>query len=68
MIRKFLTTSLLLLAALSGARAGYVDLDDPVAGHPDKTWADIVRAIVPDLDGDGAGQHRHRPALSGRSG
>ncbi len=55
MIRKFLTTSLWLLAALSGARADYVDLDDAVAGHPGKTWADVVRAIVPDLDADGRG-------------
>jgi hypothetical protein len=55
MIRKFLTTSLLLLAALTGARADYVDLDDPVVGHSGKTWADVVRAIVPDLDADGAG-------------
>jgi hypothetical protein len=55
MIRKFLTISLLLFTAISGANAAYFDLDDPVAGQPGKTWADIVRLIVPDLDANGEG-------------
>lgn len=42
-------------ACLSPASAAFVDLDDPVQGHPGMTWADVVRHVVPDLDAQGQG-------------
>lgn len=54
MIRTLLV-ALALGAAVSPASAAFVDLDDPVQGHPGMTWADVVRHIVPDLDAQGQG-------------
>jgi hypothetical protein len=50
-----LFVGLALGIGLSPAFAGSVELGDPVAGHPGMIWADVVRAIVPDLDAEGQG-------------
>ncbi len=54
MIRTLLV-ALALGAGLSPAAAAFVELSDPVEGHPGMTWADVVRGVVPDLDAEGQG-------------
>jgi len=53
MFKTILIASAAVLAGLSPAFAGYFDLDEAVAGHPDTTWATLVRQIVPDLNAEG---------------
>jgi hypothetical protein len=43
----------LALFAIPAAQAE--NLDDPIAGHPGKTWYDLIRAVVPDLSPSGEG-------------
>jgi hypothetical protein len=50
-----------ILAALAAGVARSADLDASVPGHPNLTYADLLKQVVPDLDGDGHG-HLRRPA------
>jgi len=43
------------LAATVPAAAEMRQLIDPVAGHPGRTWYDLMKIIVPDLTPEGAG-------------
>jgi hypothetical protein len=44
-----LAAALIAITSISAAHAAYYDLHDPVEGHPEVSYFDLVRNIVPDL-------------------
>lgn len=46
-----------LLCAQALADDSHITPIDPVAGHPDVTYADLLRQVIPDLGDDGTGGH-----------
>jgi hypothetical protein len=55
MIRLLAITLIVLAAAPALADCNCYELEDPVAGHPGKTWYDLAKAIAPDLTPEGRG-------------
>jgi hypothetical protein len=48
---------LVLLSAPALADDQYLTPSDPIAGHPDLTYADMLKQVIPDLADDGSSGH-----------